>query len=65
MNARCVFVTGGTGYMGRALIPALLARGYRVRALARAGSTARVPPGAERGAARTGDAGLRRGAPGR
>ena len=47
MNTRCVFVTGATGYMGRALIPALLARGHRVRALARGGSSARVPPGAE------------------
>ena len=41
-----VFVTGGTGYIGRALIPPLLARGHRVRALTRAASTARVPTGA-------------------
>jgi uncharacterized protein YbjT (DUF2867 family) len=40
-------VTGATGYVGRALIPALLARGHRVRALCRAASAARVPPGAE------------------
>jgi nucleoside-diphosphate-sugar epimerase len=28
-----VFVTGGTGYIGRRLIPTLLARGHNVRAL--------------------------------
>jgi uncharacterized protein YbjT (DUF2867 family) len=47
VSGRCVFVTGATGYVGRALIPALLARGHRVRALCRAASAARVPPGAE------------------
>lgn len=41
-----VFVTGGTGYMGRALIPALLARGHAVHALARTRAEARVPAGA-------------------
>jgi GNAT superfamily N-acetyltransferase len=30
--SRLVFITGGTGYMGRRVIPALLARGHRVRA---------------------------------
>lgn len=44
---RCVFVTGATGYMGRALISALLARGHAVRALTRAGSAGRVPAGAQ------------------
>jgi uncharacterized protein YbjT (DUF2867 family) len=43
---REVFVTGGTGYIGRALVPALLARGHRVRALARRASLSRVPAGA-------------------
>ena len=47
MSPRCVFVTGATGYLGRALIPVLLARGHRVRALARPQSAARVPAGAE------------------
>ncbi len=47
MAARCVFVTGSTGYVGRALIPALLARGHTVRALARAASANRIPAGAE------------------
>jgi uncharacterized protein YbjT (DUF2867 family) len=42
---RDVFVTGGTGYIGRRLIPALAARGHRVRALARAASASRLPIG--------------------
>lgn len=46
MTRRRVFVTGATGYMGRALIPELLARGHEVRALARPGSAQRVPAGA-------------------
>jgi uncharacterized protein YbjT (DUF2867 family) len=41
-----VVVTGGTGYMGRPLVEQLVARGHRVRVLARAGSTSRVPAGA-------------------
>src|SRR6266508_444423 len=45
--SRLVFVTGGTGYMGRRAIPLLLARGHRVRALVREGSQAKVPPGCE------------------
>jgi len=42
-----VFVTGGTGYLGRRLIPRLLARGHRVRALARPGSEERLPSGCD------------------
>jgi uncharacterized protein YbjT (DUF2867 family) len=42
-----VFVTGGSGYLGRPLIAELLQRGHRVRALVRAGSESRIPAGAE------------------
>jgi uncharacterized protein YbjT (DUF2867 family) len=42
-----VFVTGGTGYLGRPLIERLLRRGWRVKALVRASSAARLPHGAE------------------
>ena len=45
--SRLVFVTGGTGYMGRRVIPALLARWHRVRALVREGSKAKLPSGCE------------------
>ena len=45
--ARDVLVTGATGYIAQRLIPLLLSRGHRVRALTRAGSVARVPVGAE------------------
>jgi uncharacterized protein YbjT (DUF2867 family) len=41
-----VFVTGGTGYIGRPLIAALLARGFPVHALARPGSAGKLPAGA-------------------
>lgn len=42
-----VFLTGGTGYIGRSLIPGLLRRGHAVKALVRAGSEGRLPPGVE------------------
>jgi uncharacterized protein YbjT (DUF2867 family) len=42
---RVVFVTGGTGYMGRALIPELLQRGTKVLALSREQSVAKLPAG--------------------
>jgi len=44
---RHVFITGGTGYMGSQLIPALLERGHHVRALVRPGSKGHVPAGCE------------------
>ena len=48
-----VFLTGGTGYMGRALAAELLARGHRVQVLVREGSEHKAPPGC---AILTGDA---------
>ncbi|HYM61502.1 MAG TPA: NAD(P)H-binding protein, partial [Thermoanaerobaculia bacterium] len=42
-----IFITGGTGYLGQRLIPELLARGHRVRALVRRGSERKLPLGAE------------------
>ncbi len=49
MNAsrHCVFVTGGTGYIGRPLIALLLERGHEVRALVRPGSETKLPAGCE------------------
>ena len=41
-----VLVTGGTGYVGRALIPELLHSGHQVRALVRQGSEGKLHPGA-------------------
>lgn len=38
-----VFVTGGTGYIGSRLIPALGARGHAVQALVRRGSEPKLP----------------------
>jgi uncharacterized protein YbjT (DUF2867 family) len=43
--ARAVFIAGGTGYIGRSLIPLLLDRGHDVRALVRRGSERKVPAG--------------------
>ena len=47
MTMRRVFITGGTGYLGRALIPLLLERGHEVRALVRQGSESKLPRGCE------------------
>jgi nucleoside-diphosphate-sugar epimerase len=45
-SGRAVLVTGAGGFVGRALVPRLLDRGDRVRALVRAGGRP-APPGAE------------------
>jgi uncharacterized protein YbjT (DUF2867 family) len=42
-----VFITGGTGYLGRSLVTLLLSRGHEVRALVRRGSEGRLPAGCE------------------
>jgi uncharacterized protein YbjT (DUF2867 family) len=47
MALRNIFITGGTGYIGKRLIPELLSRGHRVRALARKGSEAKLPAGCD------------------
>jgi uncharacterized protein YbjT (DUF2867 family) len=47
-DAEAVFVTGGTGYIGRPLIAALVAGEKTVHALARPASQAQIPPGAHR-----------------
>jgi len=39
-----VFITGGTGYMGRQLIRRLVERGHQARALVRPGSEQKLPP---------------------
>jgi uncharacterized protein YbjT (DUF2867 family) len=49
VNARKhrVFVTGGTGYVGRPLIARLLERGHQVQALVRPGSEGKLPAGCQ------------------
>jgi uncharacterized protein YbjT (DUF2867 family) len=42
---RKIFITGGTGYVGRSLISALAARGHVVSALVRGASVGKLPPG--------------------
>jgi uncharacterized protein YbjT (DUF2867 family) len=46
-DSRRVFITGGTGYIGTNLIPVLVARGHRVRALVRPQSKAKLPAACE------------------
>jgi len=47
MQTRQVFLSGGTGYVGQALVARLLERGHRARVLAREGSQSKVPSGAQ------------------
>ncbi len=42
-----VFVTGGTGFMGRSLLVELVRRGYAVKALVRHGSEHKLPQGCQ------------------
>ena len=44
---RSVLITGGTGYLGRALVPELVARGHRVRVLVRARAEGKIARGTE------------------
>ena len=44
---RSVLITGGTGYLGRALVPELVACGHRVRVLVRARAEGKIARGAE------------------
>lgn len=46
-ESRRVLVTGGTGYLGRAMIAELLRRGHEVRALVRPGAENRLPDAVE------------------
>jgi len=46
LDMASVLITGGTGYMGRALIPELLRRSHQVHALVRPGSEKKLPAGA-------------------
>ena len=43
-----VFVTGGSGYIGSRLVPALQVRGHQVRALVRPGAERKLPPNVEK-----------------
>jgi uncharacterized protein YbjT (DUF2867 family) len=40
-----VFISGGTGFMGRRLIEALVARGHSIKAIVRQGSEGKLPQG--------------------
>jgi len=46
MNPHHIFISGGTGYLGRSMTAQLLARGHQVQVLARAGSERKVAQGA-------------------
>jgi nucleoside-diphosphate-sugar epimerase len=46
-NRETIFISGGTGYIGKRLIKILLRRGHHVIALVRKGSEYKVPGGAE------------------
>ena len=52
-HGSCVFMAGGTGYMGQRLITPLLGRGHEVRALVRTGSEKKLPGGLHGGSPRS------------
>jgi uncharacterized protein YbjT (DUF2867 family) len=45
IERHCVFITGGTGYLGQRLIGRLVQRGHEVHALVRPGSERKLPKG--------------------
>jgi len=47
MNHKNIFITGGTGYVGKAVIPELLKKGYKFTALVRKGSEQKIPQGCD------------------
>ncbi len=47
MGQKSIFITGGTGYIGRPLIQQLVGRRHQVRSLVRAGSERKLPLGCE------------------
>ena len=46
-RTRTVFITGGSGYLGRRLIPRLAEAGYEIRALTRSASAHKIPAGCQ------------------
>ena len=46
-SAKNIFITGGSGYIGRALIPLLLKQNYSVSCLVREKSISRLPEGSK------------------
>jgi uncharacterized protein YbjT (DUF2867 family) len=45
MMTNQIFITGGSGYIGRRLIPELMRHGYQIVALVRSGSEGKLPAG--------------------
>ena len=46
-RTRTVFITGGSGYLGRRLIPRLAEAGHEIRALTRPASAHKIPSGCQ------------------
>lgn len=44
VKSRSIFISGGTGYLGRHFIPKIIEQGHKVSALVRAGSEKKVDP---------------------